>query len=284
MPPVATRQEQETDYVLGHSDHELRRLVRQSQFFDELTAPALQRAGLRKGMRVLDVGCGAGDVSFLAARMVGPRGAVIGIDKSSDAVALATARAQAGGYANVQFLTRDAVNLEPDASLDQPLDALIGRLVLMYLADPASVLRRLTTFLKPGGLVMFQEIDATGATSEPICPTFVLAVRRIERAFLRAGANPRAGLKLPRIFQEAGFPRPRMVLGARAESGPDSPIYEQVAEVTRSLQPLMERTGLATAEEIAIETLADRLRDEALALDATLVSPSLISAWTRKAA
>lgn len=281
MPTVATTPD--ADYVLGHSDNELRRLVRQSQFFNPLTEPALRQAGIAEGMRVLDVGCGAGDVSFLAASMVGLRGMVIGIDTSAEAVALATARANAAGLANVHFLTRDITDLqiEPGSPLDQPVDALIGRLVLMYLADPASTLRRLIPFVRPGGLVVFQDVDTSGATSEPECPTFALAVRRIEHAFLRAGADCRAGLKLPRIFREAGLAEPHILHGARAEAGADSLIYEQVAMITRSLQPLMERTGLATAEEIDSETLADRLRDEALTLGATLVSPSLISAWTR---
>lgn len=70
------------DYVLGHSSAELQRLIDQSRFFGDLTAQVLRQAGLGRGMRVLDVGCGAGDVSFLAASIVGPTGEVIGIDRS----------------------------------------------------------------------------------------------------------------------------------------------------------------------------------------------------------
>ncbi|HEX5164642.1 MAG TPA: hypothetical protein VFV93_04535, partial [Thermomicrobiales bacterium] len=70
------------------------------------------------------------------------------------------------------------------------------------------------------------------------------------------------------------------LLGARVEHGPESMIYEQVSQVTRSLLPIIEQTGIATAEDVDIETLADRLRHEATALDATLVSPEFIGAWT----
>jgi hypothetical protein len=55
-----------------------------------------------------------------------------------------------------------------------------------------------------------------------------------------------------------------------------------VVQITRTLLPLMERTGLATAVDVGIETLPDRMRAEAVALDATLVSPSFVGAWTRK--
>ncbi|MGH2615084.1 MAG: class I SAM-dependent methyltransferase [Thermomicrobiales bacterium] len=277
MPSVAAPPDRA--YVLGHSADELQRLIEQGRFFGDLTASVLRAAGFDEGMRVLDVGCGVGDVSFLAASLVGPRGDVIGVDKSPDAIEVATRRASAAGLTNVRFVTEDVADLV----LAEAVDALIGRLVLMYFADPAVMLRRLLASLKPGGVVVFQELNSDTAASEPHCPVFATAVQRIWEAFTRAGCDTRTGLKLGSIFREAGLPAPRMILAARVESEPDSPIYDQVAEVTRSLLPLMERTGIATAAEIGIDTLADRIREEALALNATLVSPALIGAWTRSA-
>ncbi len=228
-------------------------------------------------MRVLDVGSGPGDVSFLAAQMAGPSGSVTGVDRSPEAVDLAARRAAAAGLTNVRFLT----DADADLVLDEPVDALIGRLVLMYFADPAAVLRRLTTLVKPGGLVAFHEFDLGGATSEPRCEVFETAVERIRRTFARVGCDTRTGLKRGRIFEEAGLPAPRMILGARVERGPDSPVYDQVTQVTRTLLPLMERTGVAGADEVGIETLTARLREEAVARDATLISPSFIGARAR---
>src|SRR4030095_13108573 len=95
------------DYVLGHANQELARLVSQGSFFGELTEQVLRAAGLAPGMHVLDVGCGAGDVSFLAASLVGPHGSVLGIDRSMEAVGLATQRASAARLANVRFEVRD---------------------------------------------------------------------------------------------------------------------------------------------------------------------------------
>ena len=62
-------------YSLGHSESELARLQKQAEFYAEFTRNVLLKAGLRRGMRVLDVGCGAGDVSIEAARIVGDTGA-----------------------------------------------------------------------------------------------------------------------------------------------------------------------------------------------------------------
>ena len=73
-------------YVLGHSDPELNRLAMQSAFWGELTEEVFRRAGIGVGMHVLDIGSGAGDVAFLAARLVGPTGSVLSIDRSEDAI------------------------------------------------------------------------------------------------------------------------------------------------------------------------------------------------------
>src|SRR5215510_9361841 len=147
-PPGGPRDE----YILGHANEELERLVRQARFFGAITDHLFREAGIGPGMRVLDAGCGAGDVAFAVARIVGPSGQVIGIDRSPEAVWLAARRAEADGLENVAFRVADVADighpLEPDG-----FDALVGRLVLMYAPDPAAWLRQLARAVKPGGLV-----------------------------------------------------------------------------------------------------------------------------------
>jgi SAM-dependent methyltransferase len=266
------------DYILGHSESELDRLISQGRFYGDLTEQVLRKAGLGPGMRVLDAGCGAGDVSFLAARLVGESGSVIGVDQSLEATVAATRRAQQAGLNNVQFLTQDLCEL----ALDEPVDAIIGRLVLLYSVDAAALLRHLSRFLKPGGIVAFQEMDMAAMKSEPTCDLFETSSWRIQQTFARAGLDPNMGLKLWRIFQDAGLPAPQMIQGARVEGGLDSPVYAEMRQITQTLLPLMQRTGVATAEEVGLETLAVRLRDEVVANKAVIVSPPLIGAWTQK--
>jgi ubiquinone/menaquinone biosynthesis C-methylase UbiE len=268
-------------YAFGHAADELDRLVNQGRFFGDLTEHLLRLAGLARGMRVLDAGCGAGDVTFLAAKLVGMEGIVIGVDRSPEAIGVARQRAASAGLPHVRFLTRDLVDL----TLTEPVDALIGRLVLQHCPDPALVLRRLVTLVKPGGLVVFQEAFVEDKTySEPICPLYETAIQRIIETLDRFGADPWTGHRLAPIFAAAGLPAPQMILQAWAAREPYAPIAEFAVPMTRALLPLMERTGVATREEVGLETLAERMRGEAEGLEATLITPALIGAWAWHAA
>src|SRR5215467_2443638 len=111
-------------YAFGHAADELDRLITNARYFGDLTEHVLHLAGLAPGMRVLDVGCGPGEVTFLAARLVGPQGTVIGVDLSPEAIGVARQRAAAIGLTNVHFLTQDLTGAE--LVQDEPVDALIG--------------------------------------------------------------------------------------------------------------------------------------------------------------
>ena len=123
---------QQSTYALGHSEQELERLSRQAEVFEPFTHQLLQQAGISTGMRVLDVGCGAGDVAFLVADLVGSTGGVVGVDRAAEAIQRATMRAQARHLENVKFLEGDPTKMQ----FDGPFDAVVGRLILMYYPDP----------------------------------------------------------------------------------------------------------------------------------------------------
>jgi|SRR5262249_14651800 len=276
-PPVNNQSKQDRVYVLGHSTEELNRLIDQARLFGELTEEVFVRAGIGPGMRVLDVGCGAGDVSFLLARMVGPSGGVVGVDRSEEAVAMATARAQAMGLAHVRFSQADI----EDISLDQPVEAAVGRFVLMYSSEPSNSLRRVAANVRPGGIVAFQEMNVAEAKSFPQVDLFEQSMRLITETLNREKVKTLMGLGLFRTFVEAGLPPPEMIMGARVEGSPDSLGYQIVAQVVKSLLPVMQKLGFANEKELQIETLAQRLRDEVLSKGAVIVLPPLVGAWTR---
>lgn len=265
-------------YILGHGSDEHRRLMLQSRFIGDLTEIVFARAGLAPGMRVLDIGCGAGDVSLLAAAFVGSGGSVLGIDQSPESVAIASERARAAGLDNVRF----EAGLLEELRAAGPFDALIGRLVLLYLKEPAAVLRQLAEHVRPGGLVVLQEMEMTTARAMPEVHLFAQCGRWIVEAFARAGIETSMGSRLYPIFREAGLPAPEMISSGRVEGSPESQIFEWLAQTVRSLLPMIEKTGVATRSEVDIDTLADRLRAAAAEKRAVIHSPLFVGAWARK--
>jgi SAM-dependent methyltransferase len=275
--PVRTSVGGAPTYALGHSQRELTRLSTQATLFEPFTRRMFERAGLTRGMRVLDVGSGSGDVAFLAASFVGESGEVVGVDRSPAAVQAANARAKATGFKNVTFTAGDLTTM----FFARPFDAVIGRLVLMYQADPVATLRRLARQLKPGGVIAFQEFDVETAKCYPMSSTFSQAMGWIRAALEKTGADNRMGLKLYSTFVAAGLPGPSMSLEASIGGGENDPGSALLPEVIRSLLPVMERLGIASAEQVQIESLESRVRAEIAELDAVTILPTLIGAWTK---
>jgi SAM-dependent methyltransferase len=160
-------------------------------------------------------------------------------------------------------------------------DAVIGRLILMYLPDPAAVLRRLRGCVRPGGILAFHEMAVPLARSVPEGELYRRCIQWIIDLYARAGFGFDMGGKLFAAFAGAGLPVQQMILGGRMEGGPDSVVYEYLADTLRSLLPMMERLGIATAAEVDIDTLAARLRQEAVEHNASVMPPPMIGAWTR---
>lgn len=82
-------------YPPGYSEAEARRLAQQATLLEDLTENLFLRAGLARGMNVLDAGCGLGDVSLLLKCLVGANGSVPGIGRSAASVETARRRAAA---------------------------------------------------------------------------------------------------------------------------------------------------------------------------------------------
>ena len=111
------------DYVLGYTDSEQERLIRQAAIIAPITERLFREAGIGPGQRVLDLGSGMGDVAMLLARIVGPSGEVVGVERDANSIAHAQARVAAAGFRNVNFLNTDVNNIVAD----QPFDAVVGR-------------------------------------------------------------------------------------------------------------------------------------------------------------
>ena len=261
------------EYALGSDAAEHERLIRQAAWLTAHTESFLRRAGIGPGQRVLDLGSGVGDVALIAGRLVGSSGEVVGVERDARAIARAAARMNDLGLLHVRFTQTDAANLP----VEQPFDAAVGRYILMFLHDPVAVLQDVTRVVRPGGVIAFQEPcwKAFLEACESL-PLWRAGAALMLDTFQRTGANTRMGPELPAAFVGAGLPEPQVRNDTLAGA------ERWMPDVIHTLAPQMRAIGLPLASLGDLNTLYDRLLDEAASRNAAVPLPAIVGAWTRK--
>ena len=264
-------------YTLGRTSHETTRLIEQSRIYGESTQRLCKRAGIAHGMRVLEIGSGAGDVALMLAELVGPGGQIVGVDINPTILDTARQRATDAGMRNVEFIAGDARALD----FSDKFDAIVGRFVLMYMSDPGEAFVKLITHLKPGGIAAFQEPEYTlyPAFLHPNTPLMNQLVRWILDVFEHSRAHLDMGIGLYRAFVDAGLPPPTMHLESPIGAAKTWAGYRYMATIFQSLLPLLEKYGLATAEQVDVDTLASRIREEVLTSKRPFFLPLHVTAY-----
>jgi SAM-dependent methyltransferase len=165
------------------------------------TASLFDRVGIRPGWRCLDAGCGGGDVTVELAERVGAAGSVVGVDLDETKLSIAREDAAAGGVSNVEF-RRACVGAD---AVGGPFDLVYSRFLLTHLPDPSAAVAQFRACLRPGGLLVLEDIDFSGYVVYPeseahrrYCEWYCAIVRR-------NGADPDIGPKLPRLLQQHGL-------------------------------------------------------------------------------
>jgi SAM-dependent methyltransferase len=268
---------QGSGYALGSGPPELVRLDRQAAWLELPTRMLLGHAGIAPGMRVLDLGTGLGHVARIIGELVDPGGTVVGVDRSGPALSAARHCTQAAGVTHVSFVEADVMGWRSP----EPFDAIVGRLVLFHLADPVLAVRQQLDNLRPGGLFIALDFDIGGARAEPPIDFVTKLAGWIERAFTASGAWPRIGCRLGPILTQAGI-ADVMTLGVQRYMQPADPTGAALlAGVVRSMADAITRHGIATADEIDVDTLEQRIGDALKRNDSVLLPPTLGGAWGR---
>jgi ubiquinone/menaquinone biosynthesis C-methylase UbiE len=230
-----------------------RRWLERHESVDRQIAPfghrAMERAAIRSGEHVLDVGCGCGETALDLARRVGAAGLVLGVDISRLLVEAAIRLARQSGAANLRFAAADAqIHAFPPARFD----LIFSRFGIMFFDDPEAAFRNLRSALRPGGRLvfvcwpaprenLFVTIPLAAAAprmplpepGEPDAPgPFAFAdLERVRRILSRAGFE---AIETERLTAKVGGGTADEVATMLLELGPLGGMLSSVGEETRN--------------------------------------------------
>jgi SAM-dependent methyltransferase len=233
-------------YALGSSQGETARLQRQA---DELTPDSralVNRAGLRAGNSVIDLGCGPRGIVDLLAEQVSPGGRVVGVDVDPALTAMAAEHAAARGLTDVEIITADARHTGlPSASFD----LVHCRTLLINVPEPAQVVAEMVRLARPGGWVVAMEPDGAGELCYPPHPAFTRLCELHPLVFARNGADPYLGRRVAELFRHAGLQH--VAVEATAHVYPLGHSRRTVRlDLMRAMRPHVLELGLASETEL----------------------------------
>jgi ubiquinone/menaquinone biosynthesis C-methylase UbiE len=257
-------------YIIRGGEEGRARLRVLSRVMRPTTLSLLDRAGIRPGMECLEVGCGSGDLAFDLARMVGAGGRVVATDIDEIKLRLAHQEAEQQHLTNLKFRLADIVEHELEN-----FDFAHARFVLTHLPNPQKALEKIWQALRPGGILVVQDVDFRGHFSHPECAAFSCYVRLYTQTAQRRCADPNIGPRLPGLLAKAGFEAVQInVVQPAAMSG----------EVKLMAPLTMENIADAVlAERLASRAELDRLIDELYEFardpDTVVAGPRVVEAW-----
>jgi SAM-dependent methyltransferase len=222
-------------------------------------------------MRCLDLGCGGGDVTLALARLVGPRGEATGLDLDSEKIDLAIGQALAAGLTNARFRQADV----EDWSEPGRYDLVYCRFLLTHLYDPLAVLRKMREAVRPGGMVVVEDLDIAGRIWHPPCPALDGFGRLYRSIIARRGGDADIGPKLYGLARAAGL--------ANVDLDVVTPTFASGEGKAIALLSLANITDAVLQDGLASEKELRAMRDEVAAYtereDTILSLPRIFQVW-----
>jgi len=267
-------------YPFPNDDGESERLGVQGAFFAPLSGGFLDLAGIGGSMRVLDIGCGTGEVTRLVADRLDENGMVVGIDQ--DTGRLQQAREITRTTPAKCRVTFEHCDLTKVASLGE-FDAVVGRMLLLYIDDPVATLSSLQLVLKPNGILAIQEPDHSNyLVTMPESPLFATWRDRLMQTCQACNLRLNSGLHLRSWMERAGYEVTLVHLSERQDCGPDSTVYEVLARAVLGLRSKMLDNKVIGSADEAPADLANQLRKDAVQHQRTVFSSKLIGVVGRR--
>ncbi len=178
------------------------RLQTQAEEFSSSTEESMVKLGIKSDMKVVDIGCGTGSVSFMISPMVGELGRVVGVDSNQYAIDYCNDVARSNGILNTKFIISDAtrLNFEPNS-----FDIAYSRFLFQHIKEANEALREMVRITKPGGVVMVEDCDLFTWLVYPKNESVSKLWHWYESIQLDRGTDPEIGRKLYAMFLEEGL-------------------------------------------------------------------------------
>ena len=264
------------EYALATGSRAVHRLKILDSVYGSGTRALLQRAGLKRGMRVADFGCGVGIVSRVIAIMIGPRGSVLGIDNSESQIEQASLQAEADRLRNATFIAADATQTGlPRGSFDM----VYCRFLLLHLPDPEAALREMAALLKPGGTLVCEDGDLAAAGSVPLSALNAFAELFGQLGPLR-GVDYSISRRLYHLVVQEGLKNVNVQIHqpAIANGAPKSLLELSVAEAGDAF------VGAGLIDEPTLESTLRNMRQANEDPNVLALMPPMTQVWGMKAA
>jgi SAM-dependent methyltransferase len=193
----------ENEYVLGTHDAEIERLGLQHSVWRSYSSRAWRAAGFTTGQTLIDVGCGPGYATLDLARIVGPRGRIIAIDRSQRFLDALAAAPRTPGLGAIES---HGLDLDLDPLPEVVADGAWTRWVYSFVSRPRELLGRVAARLKPGGaMVLHEYVDYRAWRLSGSSTVFEEFVREVMASWRDTGGEADIGLKLPGWLEQAGM-------------------------------------------------------------------------------
>ncbi|MBY0463062.1 MAG: class I SAM-dependent methyltransferase [Alphaproteobacteria bacterium] len=150
-----TSAKRDSSYILEVGEKGEENLNLQHKMLESNSIEQLNKAGLREGIVVWDIGCGSGEMTEYIASVVGSTGHVYAVDASEEQIKVTKKRITSADYRNVSFIVDDISSFE-NKSFEEA-DIVYSRFLLMHVKGPENVLNRMLALLKPSGVLVCQE-------------------------------------------------------------------------------------------------------------------------------
>jgi trans-aconitate 2-methyltransferase len=250
------------------------RLSVMARILGPTTEQLIARVGPLAGQKAVDAACGGGDVTFALAHHVGPNGHVTGLDLDEEKLGANRDAAQQQGLTHVSFEVADVSKPWPVADVD----LVYARFILTHLAEPQALLRQALAALKPGGIILVEDIDIPGYFWHPDCPALTRYIELYMALSRRRGGDPLIGRRLPLLLEQVGFDKVEATV-VQPFSRKGGPKEVSVLTLDATSEGLLAEK-LVTPEELA------QIKQDLTAFvqrpDTIVSMPRIFQAWGRK--